>query len=66
MATGEVVFDVNAGGYDADMWDDRALIRSWERAYKAASRYGSPHCNYIHAAIRKYLLILVRHMALRI
>jgi hypothetical protein len=35
MAKGEVLFDIKQG-YDADIWDDSALIRNYERAYKAS------------------------------
>ncbi len=41
MAKGEVLFDINVGGYDEDMWDDRALIRNWERAYKSSRSVAS-------------------------
>jgi len=35
MMVGEEVFNA-ADGYDADMWDDTALIRNYERAYEAS------------------------------
>ena len=36
MAKGEVVlFDIKQG-YDEDMWDDRALIRNYERSFQAS------------------------------